>query len=96
METAEKLEGIRTKARQDREFCEKLLSSRDGKDPLKSFCAAALENGFDITPWELVTFGEESYAEMKRSTNGGGENSPLLEWSDDYYELIMAELETIW
>ena len=30
---------------------------------------------------------------MKRSTNGGGENSPVLEGQDDYYELFMMELE---
>ena len=40
-------------------------------------------------------FGEESYAAMRRSTNGGGENSPLLAWEDDYYELFMAELEAV-
>ena len=28
------------------------------------------------------------------STNGGGENSPLLEWEDDYYELFLAELRS--
>ena len=33
------------------------------------------------------------YAAMKRSTNGGGENSPVLEGQDDYYELFMMELE---
>ena len=37
--------------------------------------------------------GEEFYAEIKRSTNGGGENSPKLEGEDDFYELLMASLE---
>ena len=36
--------------------------------------------------------GEESYAAMRRSTNGGGENSPLLNWEDDAYEMFMAEI----
>lgn len=30
---------------------------------------------------------------MKRSTNGGGENSPLLEGEDDPYEMFFASLE---
>jgi hypothetical protein len=29
---------------------------------------------------------------MRRSTNGGGENSPLLVSEDDYYELFLEEL----
>ena len=41
---------------------------------------------------DLITYGEESYASMKRSTNGGGENSPMLEGEDDYYELFLMEL----
>ena len=39
--------------------------------------------------------GEEFYAEIKRSTNGGGENSPALEGEDDFYELFLAALENI-
>ena len=27
---------------------------------------------------DLITAGEEAYAAMRRSTNGGGENSPML------------------
>lgn len=41
---------------------------------------------------ELVLAGEEFYATMKRSTNGGGENSPMLEGEDDFYELFFAGL----
>ena len=42
---------------------------------------------------ELVSAGEEFYAKIKRSTNGGGENSPLLDGQDDAYELFFAALE---
>ena len=42
---------------------------------------------------ELVNAGEEFYASMKRSTNGGGENSPKLEGEDDLYELFFAAIE---
>ena len=30
---------------------------------------------------------------MKRSTNGGGENSPMIKDEDDFYELFFANLE---
>lgn len=36
---------------------------------------------------------DEFYAAMKRSTNGGGENSPVLTGEDDPYELFFAGLE---
>lgn len=29
---------------------------------------------------------------MRRSTNGGGENSPLLQGEDDLYEMFLVEL----
>ena len=39
---------------------------------------------------ELIGAGEEFHASMKRSTNGGGENSPMLEGEDDFYEMFFA------
>ena len=51
------------------------------------------ELGYEIYEMELVTAGEEFYAEMKRSTNGGGENSPKLEGEDDFYEMFLASME---
>ena len=41
---------------------------------------------------DLITAGEEAYAAMRRITNGGGENSPMLEVEDDLYELFFAGL----
>lgn len=38
--------------------------------------------------------GEEFYAAIKRSTNGGGENSLVLKGEDDFYEMFFADLET--
>ena len=32
---------------------------------------------------------------MRRATNGGGENSPVLDGEDDYYDLFMSELEAL-
>ena len=42
---------------------------------------------------DLICAGENFYASMRRSTNGGGENSPKLLGEDDFYELFFAGLE---
>jgi len=42
---------------------------------------------------ELILAGEEFHAAMKRSTNGGGENSPMIAGEDDFYELFLAALK---
>lgn len=42
---------------------------------------------------DLIDAGEEFYAAIKRSTNGGGENSPVLKGEDDFYEMFFADLE---
>ena len=41
---------------------------------------------------DLIQEGEEFYASMRRSTNGGGENSPMLDGEDDFYELFFASI----
>ena len=45
---------------------------------------------------KFIAAGEEFHAAMKRSTNGGGENSPMIEAEDDFYELFFANLEVLW
>ena len=42
---------------------------------------------------DLIEYGEADYAAMRRSTNGGGENSPLLNCEDDAYEMFLTILE---
>ena len=41
---------------------------------------------------DVVEAGEEMYAAIKRSTNGGGENSPMLEGQDDLYRMFLDEI----
>lgn len=95
MNTAEALENIRVKAHADASLRAQLLATKEAKNPLRSFCSICTEHGCPISPMDLIMYGEETYASIRRSTNGGGENSPLLDWSDDYYELMMAELSAI-
>ena len=92
MEIAQMLDELKLKARKDDSLRQELLDTRQEKNPLSAFCAKCRECGYEIYPMELIMAGEEAYAAMKRSTNGGGENSPKLEGEDDYYELFFAGL----
>ena len=70
------------------------LASKEAEDPLGEFCLICQQEGYDIYPIDIIQTGDEFYATMKRSTNGGGENSPVLTCEDDAYELFFAGLET--
>ena len=93
MEITEKLDGLLLKATKDEALKEKLLATRKSENPLSDFCAIATENGCDITVMDIVNQGEEFYAEIKRSTNGGGENSPDQDFQNDEYSIFMMRLE---
>ena len=90
MNILEQLDELQRKANDDEKVREALLETRKEKEPLRAFCRKARELGYEIYEMELVDAGENFYAEMKRSTNGGGENSPVLEGSDEFYELFFA------
>ena len=87
------LDELQTRALRDPKIREKMLATRNSKDPLGDFCQVCRDLGYEIYEMELVAAGEEFHAAMKRSTNGGGENSPMLAGEDDFYELFMANLE---
>lgn len=93
MTTLETLDRLQNDALRDRELREKLLATRQEKDPLTVFCRLCRSLGYELYEMNLVSAGEDFYATMRRSTNGGGENSPMLEGEDDFYELLMASLE---
>ena len=86
------LEELRQKAKKDDTIRQALLDTRKDKNPVTAFCAKCREYGYSIYPMELIAAGEEAYAAMRRSTNGGGENSPMLKGEDDYYELFFVDL----
>lgn len=95
METAEVLEKMKEKAGKQPALRDRILETQEVKDPLSSFCAICREEGFEISPMEILEAGEYSYAAMRRSTNGGGENSPLLAYEDDLYEMFLQELKQL-
>lgn len=93
MTTLEILDRLQGDALKDGELRKKLLATRLEKDPLTVFSRLCRSLGYELYEMDLVSAGEDFYATMLRSTNGGGENSPKLEGEDDFYELLMASLE---
>ncbi len=86
------LDELKNRARKDPEIREALLATRSDANALSAFCAFCQKMGYPIYEMDLIQEGEEAYAAMRRSTNGGGENSPLLSGEDDYYEMFFAGL----
>ncbi len=93
MNTVAMLDELHKKARADESIRKQLLDTRKEKDPLEAFCKKCQELGYPIYEMELICAGEEFHAAMKRSTNGGGENSPKIDGEDDFYELFFIGLE---
>ncbi len=93
MNIPEMLDQLKAKVLKDEKLRAEILATRKDKNPVGTFCKKCRELGYPIYDMDLINAGEEFYAEMKRSTNGGGENSPMLEGEDDFYELFFAGLE---
>ncbi len=93
MDVEEALEKLMKLARSDRDLRQKLLDTQRSDRPTAEFCRIATENGCPLYVMDLISRGEDRYAAMRRSTNGGGENSPLLVGEDDDYELFLTELD---
>ena len=92
MEVYEALTQLRDKAVKDPALRRKLLETRHSRTPLSDFCRLSTQAGVELYEMDILSAGEDYYAAMRRSTNGGGENSPLLVGEDDYYELFLEEL----
>ena len=87
------LDELQNRALKEPELKERLKNTKKGKEPLSAFCRVCQELGYEIYEMDIICAGEEFHAAMKRSTNGGGENSPMLAGEDDFYELFMANLK---
>ena len=95
MMITEMLDKLLEMAKQDSSLKETLLATRDNENPIAEFCKIATEVGLPMTVMDIVNQGEEFYAEIKRSTNGGGENSPDLDFQNDEYSIFMMRLKDI-
>ena len=87
------LDELQNRALQEPELKERLKNTKKEKEPLSAFCRVCQELGYEMYVMDIICAGEEFHAAMKRSTNGGGENSPMLAGEDDFYELFMANLK---
>ena len=72
-----------------------MLKNEARRSPELRDALLAAAAGFPLYEMDLLSAGEERYAAMRRSTNGGGENSPLLQFEDDTFELFLAELRAL-
>jgi len=79
-------------AKEDNVLRKALLATQESKEPALDFCRISTEHGLPIALIDLVMAGEDAYAEMCRSTNGGGENHPRIEWADDLYSLFIKSI----
>ena len=95
MTVEEILTELKKKAAADPAFLEKLLRTREQSNAISEFCRISTEAGYPLYEMDLIDAGEAAYAAMKRSTNGGGENSPALEYQEDYYEMFLADLASL-
>ena len=93
MDTLEIIDELYTAACGNEQLKKELLDADKAEKPLKAFCEAARKYGFMLYEMDIVSAGEEAHAAMKRSTNGGGENSPMLDSQDDYFRMFMASLK---
>ena len=82
MGIAEMLDELKQKALHDPKLRVELLATKKASQPFAAFCSKCRELGYEIYDMDLITAGEEAYAAMRRSTNGGGENSPTLREKD--------------
>ena len=86
---------LKERASADPAFLSALLETETDRNPLSAFCRLSTGAGLPLYEMDVIEAGEEAYAAMKRSTNGGGEHSPLLEYQDDYYAMFLAELKAM-
>ena len=92
MNLGEMLDELKRRAKKDPEIRRRLLATRKEQNALSAFCSECRKMGYPVYEMDLIQEAEEAYAAMRRSTNGGGENSPLLSGEDDYYEMFFADL----
>ena len=92
MEIYDILEAVNAVCGRDPAIRRAVLATREAAHPIEAFCRLVRDMGYPLYEMDIIAWGEDNYAAMRRSTNGGGENSPALSYEDDYYELFIAEL----
>lgn len=76
-------------AKDDGELREKLLETRNAKDPTDEFCKIAQKYGFEIYLGDLFAIGQEYSDNQCKSTNGGNP-SPYFSFEDTYENFLCS------
>lgn len=84
MNTFQKLEALKEKAKNDENLKKALLETRNSEDPMASFCRIARDNGVELYLGELFSVGLEYMDNAMKSTNGG--NPTFYDDFGDMYE----------
>ncbi len=92
MDIYEKLDLLYEKARVDSVLKSALKATKKSENSLTDFCKIAQKNGIEIMAMEIISESETLYDAIRRSTNGGGENSPILVREDDLYDTFINKL----
>ena len=85
-------EEIRKKASEDRGFAMRLIEAYESERPIINVCKVCNDNGIEIYPMDIADADESMYAAMRRSTNGGGENSPHLPWEEEVFKELIDDI----
>lgn len=93
MDVVRMLDELEREAFRNPQIRRQLLQTKQETNPLSAFCKKCRELGYELYEMDIISTGEEFHDAMKRSTNGGGENSPMLPGEDDFYDLFMASIE---
>lgn len=95
MTIGETLEKLIELAREDAGIRTSLAAAAESRYPASAIAKVSTELGYPLSAMDIVDVGADMYAHMKRSTNGGGENSPVLEGEDDFFAIFLSELNEI-
>lgn len=85
----EKLVRILNEARQNSEFKQALIQTKESEDPMDAFCNAVTSYGIEITIGEIFEMGEEYSSNLLKSCNGGAVY-PIEGWDDWYEDFFIA------
>lgn len=86
---------IRRRAAADRGFAERLIKASESEAPIVNFCKECNEAGIEVYPLDIADADESAYAGMRRSTNGGGENSPHLNWEEGIFSDLLKDIRNM-
>ena len=86
------LDQIKEMARENPDFKSRIMEAYLDKKSIVDFCKECNKVGIEIYPMDIADADESVYAAMRRSTNGGGENSPHLSWEENIIEEFVRGL----